>query len=230
VFRPLPGEPKRYDAVLIARWNHVKRHDRLLRVLRQMGDPTFRVALMAANTRVDTERNTILRMIEGSGVRGQIEVFEDLPAAEVNRVLNQGKVNLLLSSQEGGNRGIYEGFFAGVPALVPRGHIGIRTENIVPETGRLFDFAALAGELRFFRDHWEEFDPRPWALSHIAPEISAARLNEVLRQLALGQGEPWTVDIVAKTNQPGQRYYPNAEAGREFPSAESIVRQYARAR
>jgi glycosyltransferase involved in cell wall biosynthesis len=230
VFRPLPGEPKRYDAVLIARWNHVKRHDRLLRVLRELGDPTFRVALLAAHTTVDTEREEILRMIETSGLRGQIEVFENLPAAEVNRVLNQGKVNLLLSSQEGGNRGIYEGFFAGVPALVPRGHIGIRTEYIVPETGRLFDVAALAGELQWFRDHWEEYEPRRWALEHIAPEVSAARLNDVLRQLALRQGEPWTVDIVAKTNQPGQRYYPNAEAGRELPSAESIVRQYPRTR
>ncbi len=230
VFRPLPSEPKRYDAVLIARWNHVKRHDLLLRALRRMGDPRFRVALLALNTRLDRGREAILRSIEAHGMGGQFDILEDLPAAEVNRALNQARVNVLLSRQEGGNRGIFEGFFAGVPGLVMRGHIGVRTEHIVPQTGRLFDLPSLANELLYFRDHWEEFAPRPWALTHIAPQVSAARLNEVLRGLALREGEPWTVDIVAKANRPGVGYYPSAEEGRGLPTIDGIVRQYGRER
>ena len=144
-------------------------------------------------------------------------------------MLNQAKVNVLLSRQEGGNRGIFEGFFAGVPGLVLRGHIGVRTEHLVPQTGRLFELPALASELLYFRDHWEEFAPRPWALAHIAPEVSAARLNGVLRELALREGEPWTMDIVAKANRPGVGYYPGTEEGRGLPSIETIVRQYGRA-
>ena len=230
VFRPLPSEPKRYDAVFVARWNHVKRHDLLLRAMRRLGDARFRVALAALNTRLDRGREAILRSIRAHGMGGQFDILEDLPAAEVNRVLNQAKVNVLLSRQEGGNRGIFEGFFAGVPGLVMRGHIGVRTEHIVPETGRLFDLPSLASELFYFRDHWEEFAPRPWALDHIAPAVSAARLNEVLRGLALREGEPWTVDIVAKANRPGVGYYPGPEEGRGLPSIDGIVREYGRER
>ena len=229
VFRPLPSEPKRFDAVFIARWNHVKRHDLLLRTLRQMGDSSFRVALVAMNTRLDRARDAILRGIETQGMAGQFEILEDLPAPEVNRVLNQAKVNVLLSRQEGGNRAIFEGFFAGVPGLVLRGHIGVRTEHIVPQTGRLFELPSLASELLYFRDHWDEFAPRPWALAHIAPEVSAARLNGVLRELAIREREPWTADIVAKANRPGVGYYPGAEDGMGLPTIQQIVRQYGRA-
>jgi len=228
VFCPLEGEPKRYDVVMVARWSLDKRHDLLLRALRHVADPTFRVAVVAINTPGDSDREAILMAIESSGSRPQIEIFEDLPPVEVNRVLNQSKVNVLLSRQEGGNRALFEGFFAGVPGIVFRNHIGVRIEHFQPETGRLIERSSLVQELLYFREHWSEFNPRPWAMAHITPEISTRRLNELLKLLSLKRGEPWTQDIVTSCNRPLLRYYPDDDAGRGLPTMEDILRQFAR--
>ena len=168
----------------------------------------------------------VLTVIESCGLRQQIDVFEDLAPGEVNRILNQSKVNVLLSCQEGGNRGLFEGFFAGVPGVALRNHIGIRTEHFRPETGRLIDRATLAAELLYFREHWSLFNPRPWALSHITPEISTRRLNEFLKHRAMKRGEPWTKDIVMKCNRPGLRYYPDDGAGEGLPRMEYLLTQF----
>jgi hypothetical protein len=230
LFRPLEGEPKRYDMVMIARWNYTKRHDLLLGALRQIADPTFRVALVAMNLAQDSDRQGVLMAIESSGLRPRIDVFEDLAPADVNRVLNQSKVNVLLSSQEGGNRGLFEGFFAGVPGVAFRNHIGVRTEHFRPETGRLIERAGLAGELLYFREYWSVFNPRPWALSHIAPEISTRRLNEFLKDQSLKRGEPWTKNIVMKCNRPDLRYYPDDAASQGLPAMEDLITQFLRGR
>lgn len=202
VFRPLDGEPKVYDAAMIARWDFTKRHDLMLRALRQIAVPRVRVAFVSKNWTEELDRKGVMSAIESSGLRQQIDILEDLAPAEVNRVLNQSKVNVLLSSREGGNRCLFEGFFAGVPGLAFRNHIGVRTEHFVPETGRLIERDALAAELLYFRDHWGQFNPRPWALSHISPEISTQRLNEFLKLRSLKRGEPWTKNIVMKCNRP----------------------------
>lgn len=226
IFRPLEGEPKRYDVVMIARWNFTKRHDLLLRALRQIADPTFRVALVAQNLPRDSDREGALMAMDSSGLRRQIDVFEDLAPADVNRVLNLSKVNVLLSRQEGGNRGLFEGFFAGVPGVAFRNHIGVRTENFQPETGRLIERDRLAEELLYFREHWSAFNPRPWALSHIAPEISARRLNEFLKHQSLERGQPWSRDIVMKCNGPHLRYYPDDGIGQRLPAMEDVLTQF----
>ncbi len=226
VFRPLEREPKRYSAVMVARWSYVKRHDLLLRALLRISDPTFRIALVAGNRADDADREGILRAIASSGLSQQVDIFEDLAPGEVNRVLNQSKVNVLLSRQEGGNRALFEGFFAGVPGLAFRNHIGIRTAHFQSQTGRLIDRAALAAELLHFRDHWSEFDPRPWAEAHITPEISTRHLNEFLLQRSRERGEPWTQDIAMKCNRPALNYYPDEEAGRDLPSIQALLHQF----
>ncbi len=226
VFRPLEGELKRFDVVMIARWNSAKRLDLLLRALRSIADSSFRVALVAMSEPDDADRDGALKAIEGFGLRPQFEVFENIPPEEVNRILNQSKVNLVLSSQEGGNRALFEGFFAGVPGAVFRNHIGVRVEHFRPETGRLIDRGELAAELRYFRNHWSEFDPRPWALANIAPEVSTRRLNELLRVQSQNRGESWTADIVMKCNSPNLRYYPDENTGLGLPTMADLLKQF----
>ena len=104
---------------------------------------------------------------------------------------------MLLSRQEGSNRSLFEGFFAGVPGLAFANVIGVPLDHFTPQTGRLIDEHELIGALLFFRKHWEHFDPRPWAMANIAPEITTARFNAFLKeQIARSAWEPWTRDIV----------------------------------
>jgi glycosyltransferase involved in cell wall biosynthesis len=223
IFRPLEGCEKRFDAVMVARWTLLKRHDLLLRALLRIGDPSFRVAFVALNIPGDTDRDSILRMIGKLGLEGQVTVFEDMAPAGVNQVLNQSKVNLLLSRQEGGNRSIFEGFFAGVPGLAFSNHIGIPLTHFTPQTGRLIAEQDLGDALLYFRRHWTEFEPRAWALANIAPHLTTSKLNLVLQQLAKARREQWTEDIVCKCNCPELRYYPDESAGQGLSSMQELL-------
>ncbi len=226
VFRPLDDEAKRYDAVMIARWDDTKRHDLLLSALRNIADSRFRVALVAMNLKQDRHREGILQTIAKSGLGSQIEILEDLTPEEVNCVFNQSKVNVLLSSQEGGNRALFEGFFAGIPGLAFRNHIGVRTEHFRPETGRLIERSYLAQELLFFREHWREFNPRPWALANISPEISTQRLNAFLRERSVIRGERWTADLLMKCNRPSLCYYSPETLPVDFPTMPELLDEF----
>jgi len=228
VFRPLADQSKRFDAVMVARWTRVKRHHLLLRALVRIADPAFRVAIVASNIPGDTDRDAILALIDRYRLGGQVAVFEDLEARAVNEILNQSKVNLLLSRQEGSNRSLFEGFFAGVPGLAFANVIGVPVDHFSPQTGRLIGEHELAGALLFFRKHWEQFDPRPWAMANITPEVTTARLNQVLQQLAHERGDPWTRDIVCKSNRPEMHYYPDEHEDHGFATIDDLLARYGR--
>jgi glycosyltransferase involved in cell wall biosynthesis len=226
IFRPLEGAVKRYDAVLVARWTMMKRHHLLFRTLRRLRDPSFRVALIAGSWPTDTDREAILALAELYGVAGQISVFENLTQEGVNAILNESKVNVLLSRQEGSSRALFEGFFAGVPGLALATNVGLPRPHFTPQTGRLVAEPELAATLIHFREHWADYEPRSWAQAHIAPAVSTARLNALLQDLARRRGEPWTRDIVAKCNCPRLRYYPNEDAGRGLATMEDLLARY----
>jgi len=130
---------------------------------------------------------------------------------------------VLLSLQEGSNRALFEGFFAGVPALALARNVGIPRAYFTPRTGRLISELQLASTLLELREGWRTFDPRPWALANIAPEKSTHKLERVLRDLAAARGEPWTRGIVAKCNVPELRYYPDESVGQGLESVEALL-------
>jgi hypothetical protein len=213
---------------MIARWTRLKRHHLLFRALSRIADPSYKVALVGSNIAGDTDRSAILSMIDEYKLTRQVVVFEELEPEGVNEILNQSKVNLLLSRQEGSNRSLFEGFFAGVPGLAFANNIGIPVSHFTPQTGRLITKDELPGALLYFREPWGRFDPRPWALANIAPEVTTARLNLVLTQLAQERNEPWTRDIAGKTNRPELHYYPDEGDGAGLVAIEDLMAQYAR--
>ncbi len=145
VFRPLEGVEKRYDAVMVAWWWIFKRHHALFRVLRDLDDPSFKVALVGPPW--PAERKEVELLVDAYGVGANVTLFGRLPHEEVNMVLNQSKVNILLSRQEGANRSLFEGFFAGVPGLALKNIVGIRKDYFNAQTGRLVDEKDLRKEL-----------------------------------------------------------------------------------
>jgi glycosyltransferase involved in cell wall biosynthesis len=226
VFRPLPDTPKIYDAVMVAYWGRVKRHHVLFKAMRKLRDESYRVALVGFPWDEGT-LSQVENLAKWYGVRRQVTFFEKLCPEEVNMVLNQSKVNVLLSLKEGANKTLFEGMFAGVPAILLENNIGVNKEHIVEgRTGRLIKERELPEVLLWFREHYREFRPREWAMQNISPQVSAAKLNTLLRELAHQRGEPWTRDIVAKTNCPEPRYYPDASVAEGFPTVDDILRQY----
>ena len=226
IFQPLANVPKVYDAVMVAYWGRVKRHHVLFSALRVLRDKSYKVALVGFPWDEGT-LTQVQNLATWYGVREQIDFYERLKPEGVNLVLNQSKVNLLLSLKEGANRTLFEGMFAGVPAVLIANNIGVNKEHFVPGvTGCLIKESELPETLRWFREHYREFSPREWAMQNISPQVSAAKLNTLLRELAHQRGEPWTRDIVAKTNCPEPRYYPDASVAEGFPTVDDILRQY----
>ncbi len=225
IFRPLKDQEKKYDAVYVGSWLKFKRHHVLFKVLHELRDISFQVALVSL---LVENREEIELLIDAYGVRENVTLFEQISPEEVNRILNQSKVNLLLSLQEGGNRALFEGFFAGVPGLALKNNIGIPKDYFNSQIGKLIKEKDLKSELLYFREHWNEFNPRPWAEANITPEITTAKLNELLKRLAYQRGEEWTQDLVAKCNLPELEYYPNESVGHGLPTYEDILVRYAR--
>ncbi len=226
VFRPLDGVSKEYDAVMVAGWGVYKRHHALFAALRRLRQERFRMALVGEEWK--GSRAEIEGLIDLYGVRDKVIIHQRLAPSEVNEVLNRSKVNLILTLREGANKSIFEGFFADVPGIVLANNIGINKSHINEHTGRLILERELPEVLLWFRDNYPRFHPRDWAMANISPEVSTARLNEVLRQLAEKRGEPWTQDIVAKTNCPDPMYYPDDSLVKGFPSVDDLLRQYGR--
>jgi glycosyltransferase involved in cell wall biosynthesis len=124
----------------------------------------------------------------------------------VLKVNAAAKVAVLLSLKEGANRAIPEALFCGTPALVLQETVGGVAKNVTAESGRIVPQSDFASALDEMLEAPDSFSPRSWALEHISCFKSTGHLNRVLQQHALARGEPWTRDIVAKTNRPELAY------------------------
>lgn len=227
VFHPLASGEKRFDAIYVANCNPIKRHHVLLRAIRQLNDPTYRAALVLGTWGgAMSEIESLLRYF---GVEHNVEVYQQLSQAQVNRLLNAAKVNMLLSAKEGSNRSVFEGFFAGVPAIVLRRMVGMNKAYINDATGWLIEESELPRALGHFRREWQSFAPRDWALENISPLVTTAKLSSLLQSLARSLGRPWTRDIVPKVNAPELRYL-NAEDTRRLPEGRTVVELFRRSR
>jgi len=226
LFYPLKNEEKKYDAIMVAKWKLFKRHHILFRALRKIRSSSYKVALVGIQ--LPSHRKEAELLINAYGVGDKISLFGFLSQNEVNRILNQSKVNLMLSLQEGSNKILFEGFFAGVPGLALKNNVGIQKDYFTPQTGKLIDENDLSSELLYFKECWSEFNPRPWAEANIAPEITTAKLNKLLKEISDKRKEEWRQDLVPKCNTPWSNYYPDEKVGRGLPSLEEILIQYAR--
>lgn len=226
IFHPIEGVQKVYDAVMVAGWAVYKRHHALFRALKHLRYTDIKVAIVGFEWK--GSREEIEQLIDLYGVREHLDVYQSLSPQQVNEILNQSKVNLILTLREGANKSIFEGFFANVPGIVLRNNVGINKSYINDYTGRLIDEKELPQVLLWFREHYRDFRPREWAMQNISPQATTKKLNAILQEIAREQGELWTRDIVAKSNCPDPTYYPDSSVAVGFPTVDDILRQYGR--
>ena len=207
-FRPrAPDCQPVFDAVMVAAWDPLKRHELLFEAiarLKQERSRPIRLALIGYS--LGWTRRPIEDLLNKYGLTGDCTIFEQIPHAEVSRIVSESRVSLLLSRQEGSNRSVYESMFCGTPVIVYREHRGINLDNVNERTGLLADDHELSGAIGRIIDHPEAFDPRGWALENIGFENATTKLNQALKRVAETRGLPWTRDIVAKRNAPNLRY------------------------
>jgi glycosyltransferase involved in cell wall biosynthesis len=227
VFRPRAvGQEATYDAVMVAAWDPLKRHEVFFRAavrFKHEQGRRLRIALVGYN--LGWNREVIERLLGQYDLERDCAIFEDIPHAEVARIVADSKVSLLLSHREGANRAIYESMFCGTPIIVYRHQCGVNLDHVNAATGLLADEDELAEAIKRVLEHPEDFDPRAWAMENAGYANANKKINRALSEMAGARGLPWTKDIAAKKSAPNLRY---AEAGRykQFESEYESLRAY----
>lgn len=195
-----------YDVVMVAAWDPLKRHEVFFRaaarVKRDRGP--LRFALIGYD--MGWTREPIERLLRQYDLENEATIYEDIPHAEVARIVSDSKASLLLSQREGASRAIYESMFCNTPIIVYRHQCGVNLDHVNPDTGLLADDDELAGAIQRVLDHPEAFHPREWAMENAGYSNATDKINEALAEMASGRGCPWTRDIAAKKNAPNLRY------------------------
>lgn len=224
IFRP--GQDERfYDCVMVAAWSRLKRHELFFDALSRLRPRRLRAALIGYEA--DLRRRDIVRLLRRYSLTPDVDVFENVPPETVARIVASSKMALHLSRAEGANKASYEALFCDTPLLVYRGNLGFRLSILNAMTGILVDEGELPHAIAWMVENHRTFRPREWALRHTGCETATRRLNGVLRDLALAQGEPWERDIVVKVNRPNLRYKRNSDRLALEPAYECLAEYLA---
>jgi hypothetical protein len=93
---------------------------------------------------------------------------------------------------------------ANTPAILIRGNVGVNKKYINNQTGELVDEEELPGALVSLSRDYAKFRPREWMLSNISCLRTTEKLNNVIKSIALRNGEEWTEDLRIKVNEDGK--------------------------
>jgi glycosyltransferase involved in cell wall biosynthesis len=222
-----PPVSRDYDLVMVANWGRHKNHRKLFEALQHVRRRPISVLLIGFEWSGRTAKDVLAEAAAFNLKDVRIETKQSLPSHEVAAHLRRSKAFVLVSEKEGSNKAIVEALFCNVPAIVYDGFVGGARNKITPQTGLLTSFDELGSTIDRMLETHERFTPRAWALAHTGSRNATARLNAHLKALALSRGEPWTVDIVEKINNPNLAYR-DATAVPLHQQARAIGRHYLR--
>ena len=197
---------KIYDVVMVASWAKFKRHKVLFKSLfelKKLGK-ALRVALIGYP--MDMTKDDILDQAKEYHVDTFCEIFEQIPPSEVARITSASRMAVHLSKAEGTNKASYEALLCDVPLIIYKHNIGFRNNYINASTGVMADDNELAGAIEYVLANADSFSPRKWIVKQSGHKNATHKLNQALKEIALENGEPWTVDIVLKKNGPNFLY------------------------
>lgn len=222
VAAPHLDQPKRFDIVMNSHWGSLKRHYVLFEALGRMPDLT--AVLIGGNWAGGTPGD-IEALARHYGVRDRLSMHQGIPFSEVMELTCQARMAVLLSLKEGSNRALAESMFCDVPVLLLDEHVGGIRKNVVPETGEIVPQRRLKEGIRHILANAEEYSPRAWAVRNISCVRSTEILDEVIRTHALELGQPWTRDLLVRSNSPEPRYY-EPESHEAMATTHDELRRY----
>jgi glycosyltransferase involved in cell wall biosynthesis len=193
-YRPKPHAGRSIDILMVANWLAVKRHWLLFEALRDM-PRNLRIVLVGRAGKGRTEQ-TIREEARAFGAPQDLEIYSEIPPAQVRDLQCDARISVLLSYREGSCVAPVESMFADTPVAMMRdAHIGSKA-YVNEHTGVILERRGLARSLMAFLERGNSFRARQWALDHITCHHSTRKLNEQLRRHAGKTGAPWTRDIV----------------------------------
>ncbi len=223
-YTPRPHAGRRIDILMVATWLRVKRHWLLWEALRDM-PRDLRVVLVGRNLPDRTWRD-LLREARAFGVRQELEFELNVAPERVAQLQCDARVSAVFSDREGSCVAVTESMFADTPvAMMADAHVGAKA-YINEQTGVLLTRKGIGAQMSRFLEDSRRFTPRAWALANISCQVSARRLNDIIREDALGRGRPWTVDIAPFCRRYVAQYVDQADEARLAPAIADLERRH----
>lgn len=204
------NEQKIYDSVYIANTNPIKRVYRYLKAVKTIigtKDPDYKACLVCASW--GGAEVLLRKLVESFKLENNLTLLFSQSRSQVINILNQSKVNILLSLKEGSNRSLFEALFCGVPVILASENIGVNKAYINEHTGLLLDNAALEDGLCWIKENYQRYDTRTWAMHNISPQVSTQKLCTVINN----HFDANLTDLLVKTNSPEVCYLNFADLG-----------------
>ena len=208
IFKPIKNTTKKYDSIYVANYNSIKRLEIYLRALKSIHNSSadYKAAIICASW--GDYRDYYRYLVKKYKLENMLDVYEDIDKNQLNTILNQSKVNILLSLKEGSNRSLFESMFAGTPVIALQNNIGINKDYINSQTGKLILDRELVATLLDFSKNYHQYDPLTWAMQNISPEASTAKLIQALSLKT--DLPPDNFRLAIKTNNPEVNYFHKA--------------------
>jgi glycosyltransferase involved in cell wall biosynthesis len=201
---------KIYDSVYIANTNPIKRVFRYLKAIKtivETKDSNYKACLVCASW--GGAESLLRKLVESFQLENNLTLFFAQSRSQVINILNQSKVNILLSLKEGSNRSLFEALFCGVPVILASENIGVNKAYINEHTGLLLDNTALEDGLCWIKENYQRYDTRTWAMHNIVPQVSTQKLCTVINN----HFDANLTDLLVKTNSPEVCYLDFANLG-----------------
>lgn len=204
IFQPLTTE-KKYDLVCVANglvYKRVYAYLRLIKALKRK-NPAIRAALVCASR--GGLLGAIKRLIDLMGLKTSLDYFTELTQSELNKIIEQSKVNILMSYREGSNRVLFEAIFSNTPSVILDRNIGIRKECFTKQSGLVARESFLVSDICALLENVKNMTPREWALKNISPELSVDRLIRLIENTEYNDAK-FNNPIYYKVNSPEATY------------------------
>jgi glycosyltransferase involved in cell wall biosynthesis len=226
-YQPKPVAERSRDILMLANWAPFKRHWHFFEVLSRM-PADLKVTLIGQEESGRT-RDNIRREARLFNVPQVLEIEQSIPPEQVAEIQCDSKVSAIFSRREGQCIALAESLCAGATIATLRdAHIG-STAYINEQTGQFLDRGREHRQLLDMVRNAEKFDPRGWALKHIAADISTPLLNNVFQEFEQQAGRPWTHDLLefCMHPYPTLRHHPQREQMR--PTIQALHQRYPQA-
>lgn len=196
---------KEYDLIMVSNWGLHKKHKELFKALSKT-KMHLSVLLIGfpweGRTKYDIENE-----IKKSDLNHiKFEILENISAVAVADLMNKSKVYLLLSKKEGPNKAIVEAFMCNVPAILYDKFVGGAQVKINTSTGILSSYRDLTKNIEYMVKSYHNYSPREWILNNSGSTLSTNKLNMLLKETSIRNGDVWVNDIYEKVNAPNLGY------------------------
>ena len=206
LFRDGHKNKKIFDLIMVGSWSTVKRHDVLLKAVRQLPSNFHcRIALVGYPIHGRTIKD-IRADVARYGLESQTDIYDSIPNEQVADLLRQSKVYVLLSKSEGANRAVYEALLSGNLIVVSDENKGVNRDIINPHTGFLSNDENLPDVLLKAIDQYPQYHTAKWANHNTGYVLSTHKLNAIIKKVVTARGEPWTKDLYQRINRPNLLY------------------------